>query len=207
MSAARITKPPKKATPVVAEASRVWAFTLADYHRMCEVGILGEDDRCEFINGQVLKVMPPNPPHAHATRALLKILARLFASDDWVVGIQDPVTLSRNSPQPDCYVAVGPNSRYGARLPGPRDLVLVLEVSDTRVRFDTVTKLEMYAREKIPQYWIVNLRQRRVEVSTQPRGGRSPSYRTHEEYGPDDIVPVVINGVTLGTIPVGELLP
>ena len=204
-SAARVTKPPQP--PAVAEESRLWEFTLADYHRMIAGGILGEDDRCEFINGQVLKVMPPNPPHAHVTRALIKFLARLFASDDWVVGIQDPVTLSRNSPQPDFYAAVGPNSRYAARLPGPRDLVLVLEVSDTSVAFDTATKLVMYAREKIPQYWIVNLRVRRVEVYTQPRGGRSPGYKTRTDYGPDDAVPVVVNGVTLGIIPVRKLLP
>ena len=49
-SAARVTKPPKP--PAVEEESRLWEFTLADYHRMCEVGILGEDDRCEFINGR-----------------------------------------------------------------------------------------------------------------------------------------------------------
>jgi Uma2 family endonuclease len=203
-SAARVTKPPK---PPAIEESRLWEFTLADYHRMCEVGILGEDDRCEFINGQVLKVMPPNPPHSKVTQRLMRALVPLFPANDWFVRIQDPVTLTDDEPQPDVSVALGPDDRYDARHPGPRDLVLLVEVSDTSIRFDTATKLALYAGEKVPQYWIVNIPQRRVEVYTQPRGGRNPTYRTRTDYGPGDAVPVVINGTTHGTISVRDVLP
>jgi Uma2 family endonuclease len=204
-SAARITKPPKP--PAVEEESRLWAFTLADYHRMCEVGILREQDRCEFINGQVLKVMPPNPPHSFVTQHLMRAFFLLIPAGDWFIKIQDPVTLTDDEPQPDISVALGPAARYRTRHPGPQDLVLVVEVSDTRVRVDAGEKLAVYARNKIPQYWIVNIPERRVEVYTRPRGGRSPTYQTRTDYGPADAISVVVAGKTLGTIPVGELFP
>jgi Uma2 family endonuclease len=215
-SATRTTKPPKRKPQPATEsvpidlgpmASRLKRFALADYHRMIESGVIREEERCEFINGQVFSIMPPNPPHAHVTRALIQLLAPLFARPDWVVGVQDPVTLTENEPQPDFYAAVGPNSRYRARLPGPRDLVLLVEVSDTSIEFDTETKLALYAGDKIPQYWIVNIPERRVEVYTQPRGGRNPTYRPRADYGQDASVPVVVAGKTFGTIPVRELLP
>ncbi len=72
---------------------------------------------------------------------------------------------------------------------------------------DRTTKLELYAGAKIAVYWIVNLVDRRVEVYTQPRGGKNPTYKQQTNYGPDDEVPVVVGGKQIGRIPVKELLP
>ncbi len=93
------------------------------------------------------------------------------------------------------------------RNPSPSECVVVAEVADSSLRFDQTTKLELYAGAKVAVYWIVNLKDRRVEVYTQPKGGKNPTYKSHVDYGPDDAVPVVIAGKTVGTIAVKELLP
>jgi hypothetical protein len=80
-------------------------------------------------------------------------------------------------------------------------------VADSTLHRDQTTKLELYAGAKVAVYWIVNLVDRRVEVYTQPRGGKSPTYKTRTDYGPDDAVPVVIAGKRVGTIAVKDLLP
>jgi len=134
-------------------------------------------------------------------------LGELFPEPDWVVGIQDSITLADSEPEPDFYAATGPESKFDARHPGPKDLVLVVEVSHSSLDFDRDTKLAIYAGEKIVQYWIINVKERCVEVYTQPRGGKNPTYKQHTNYGPDDTVPVVIAGKELGRISVKELLP
>ena len=182
-------------------------FTVADYHRMIETGILREDDRCELIRGRIVNTMPPNPPHSAASRRVARRLMPLFPEPAWVFGTNDPITLTDSEPQPDFFAAVGPDSNYDGRHPGPKDIGLVVEVSDSSIGYDQGTKLELYAAAKIPQYWIVNVKERRVEVYTQPRGGKNPTYKQRTDYGPDDAVPVVIAGKSVGTIAVKELLP
>jgi Uma2 family endonuclease len=78
-------------------------------------------------------------------------------------------------------VAVGPEAEYQHRHPGPRDLLFLIKVSDSTLDDDTTTKLRLYAAEKVIQYWVVNLVDRRVEVYTHPRCGKTPSYRTRTE--------------------------
>jgi Uma2 family endonuclease len=131
----------------------------------------------------------------------------LFPEPDWFVQIQDSITLADSEPEPDFSAATGPEDKYDARHPGPKDLVLVVEVSHTTAGFDRGTKLALYAANKITQYWVIDVENRRVEVYTDPRGGKNPGYRTRAEYAPGADVPVVAAGRTLGTVPAAELLP
>ncbi|MBA4063232.1 MAG: Uma2 family endonuclease [Isosphaera sp.] len=207
-SAARVTTPPVPATPPVALAGRpVYRVTLDQYHRMIDAGVFVGAPKCELIHGVLLEKPVPDPPHSTSTRRLLRRLLPYFPEPDWVVGVQDSITLSDSEPEPDFFAATGPEGKYADRHPGPKDLVLVVEVSDSRVGFDRGTKLALYAGSKVVQYWIVNLVDRRVEVYTQPRGGKNPGYKQQTNYGPGDEVPVVVGGTELGRIPVDELLP
>jgi Uma2 family endonuclease len=209
-SAARTTRPPQPApaVPQVAAWGRpVARFTVEQYHRMMEAGAFDDGRQRELIHGLILEKPVPNPPHCHFTRRLIRRLIPLFPEPDWVVAIQGSITLADSEPQPDFYAAVGPDSKYTARHPGPKDLVLVVEVSDTSLGFDRGAKLALYAGSKIAQYWIIDVNAPRIEVYTDPRGGKNPGYKTVAEYGPGDAVPVVVGGVELGPIPVGELLP
>jgi Uma2 family endonuclease len=193
--------------PPTGDEPPIKLFTVADYHRMIDTGILGKDDQCELIHGRIVDKMPPNPPHSSASRRITRRLLPLFPDPDWVFGTNDPITLLDSEPQPDFFAAFGPDSKYAKRHPGPKDLVLVVEVSDSTLGFDRGTKLAMYAGAKIVQYWIVNVPDRRVEVYTQPRGGKNPAYKQQTNYGADQEVPVVVGGRELGRIPVRELLP
>jgi Uma2 family endonuclease len=84
----------------------------------------------------------------------------------------------------------------------------VVEVADTTLRTDRGTKKRIYARAGILVYWIVNLVDRRIEVYMEPSGARrKPDYRRQQEYGPADEIPVVLDGVEIGRVPVHDLLP
>jgi Uma2 family endonuclease len=206
-SAARITKPTAPPPPVTAFDRPLRLITVDEYHRMIDAGVFVGGPKCELIHGVILEKPVPNPPHSKSTYRLIRRLVTLFPEPDWFVGIQDSITLSDSEPEPDFYAATGPEEKYDARHPGPKDLVLVVEVSDWSLGFDRNTKLRLYAGSKIVQYWIIDVNARRIEVYTQPRGGKNPTYRQQVNYGPDDVVPVVVGGTELGTIPVRELLP
>jgi Uma2 family endonuclease len=207
-SAARVTRPPEPEVPAVALAGRaVSRFTVDQYHQMIDAGVFDGVPKCELIHGLILEKPVPGPPHSKSTHRLNRRLTPLFPEPDWVVAIQDSITLSDSEPEPDFYAATGPESKYDSRHPGPKDLVLVVEVSHSSLGFDRGTKLALYAGSKVVQYWIINVDERRVEVYTEPRGGKNPAYKKQTDYGPGDAVPVVVAGKELGRIPVKELLP
>jgi Uma2 family endonuclease len=209
-SATRTTKPPPSTEFVTHppyHGHPLRLFTVDEYHEMIEAGVFKNGARCELIHGVILEKPVPDPPHSKSTHRLMRRLTPLFPEPDWVVGIQDSITLPDSEPEPDFYAATGPESKYDDRHPSPKDLVLVIEVSDTSLGFDRGMKLAMYAKAKVIEYWIVNIEQRQIEVYTQPKGGKNPMYKQHTNYGPDDAVPVVIGGQELGRIAVKELLP
>lgn len=207
-SAARVTRPPvAEALPLSAFGRSLRRVTVEEYHRMLDAGVFDGGPKCELIHGVILEKPVPKPPHSKSTRRLIRRLVTLFPEPDWVVGIQDSITLSDSEPEPDFFAATGPEEKYDDRHPMPDDLVLVVEVSDSTIGFDRNTKLRLYAGSKIVQYWIIDVTARRIEVYTQPRGGKTPGYRKQTTFAPGDAVPVVTGGKRLGTIPAEELLP
>jgi len=84
---------------------------------------------------------------------------------------------------------------------------LIIEVADTSLREDRIDKGRVYARARIPVYWIVNLQNLCLEVYTRPKAGKSPAYRQCQNFGRKDLVPVLIEDRVVGTIPIRELLP
>jgi Uma2 family endonuclease len=115
--------------------------------------------------------------------------------------------MTESVPEPDIAVAVGPEDLYDDAHPTFADMRLTVEVADSSLVEDRTMKLRIYARHRIPEYWIVNLVDRRVEVYTRPRAGRVPAYRVRTDYGPGEKVPVVLGGDTLGGISVDDILP
>jgi hypothetical protein len=184
----------------------VHRFTVDEYHELIEIGMISENDRVELIHGWITAKMGINPPHNTAVNRLMKAFLAITGPDG-VVRIQQPITTKDSEPEPDVVLAVGTDADYENRNPRPSDVIVVVEVADSSLHEDQTTKLELYAGAKVAVYWIINLVDRRVEVYTQPRGGKSPAYKTRVDYGPDDLVPVVIAGKRVGTIAVKELLP
>jgi hypothetical protein len=206
-SAARVTKKPKPAAPPPAiPPFPVRRLSVSEYHKMAEAGVLTAGDRVELIHGWLVPKMTLNPPHTYAVGTLMKSLLALAGSRG-VVRVQQPITTSDSEPEPDIVLASGRDGDYKTRHPKPSECVVVVEVADSTLREDRTTKLGLYAGARVAVYWIVNLIDRRVEVYTQPKGGKNPVYKQQTNYGPDDAVPVVVGGKELGRIPVKELLP
>ncbi len=209
-SAAHSTRRPK---PLGALMGNLKAFgrplhriTVEQYHNMQEDGTIRKEDRCELIHGYILEKEPNTPPHASAISRAMKQLVSLLGVDA-VVRIQIPIALSDGEPEPDAVLAAGTDEDYDNRHPGPADILFLIEVSDASLTFDRTVKLPLYAGEEIPQYWILNVKARRIEVYTQPRAGKKPKYKRKATYSKDDVVPVVVDGKKLGVIPVAKLLP
>ncbi|MBI4338509.1 MAG: Uma2 family endonuclease [Chloroflexi bacterium] len=144
------------------------AFTVDDYHKMVEAGILTEDDRVELICGEIIEMAPIGSRHA----ACVKGLNHLFATQlggRVVIGIQDPIQASEHSePQPDVSILRPRSDRYVSAHPTPADIFLLLEVSDSTLAYDRDIKLLLYARASVPEVWLLDLAARRVEAYRSP---------------------------------------
>ena len=184
----------------------IWRLSVEQYHEMIRTGILTSDDPVELLEGWLIYKMPKSPRHSVSTRVTRRALEGVVPAG-WYVDTQEPITLDDSEPEPDVMLVRGESRNYLERHPGPGDLALVVEVADTSLDRDRGVKKRAYARAGIPVYWIVNLRERRVEVYSEPSGPEDePDYRQHHDYGLDDSVPVVIADREIGSIPVRELL-
>ena len=157
---------------VAAEPERVadvqrYRFTVDAFARMGEAGIFTADDRVELIDGEVLEMTPIGPPHAWCVDRLAElILSRLAGKVH--VRIQNPVRLGNHTePQPDLVVARR-SGAYADRHPEPGDILLVIEVVDSPLRYDRLEKAPRYGKAGIPETWLVDIDARAVSVYTEP---------------------------------------
>ena len=146
-------------------------FTVEEYHRLAEVGVLHEDDRVELLNGIIINMMPIGPFHGSS----VKRLTHVFESANngrWITSAQDPIQIGEHSaPQPDLALLHLREDYYLENHPGPQDVYLLIEVSDSTLLVDREEKLPIYARAGIAEVWIVNLPERVVEVYSSPTNG------------------------------------
>jgi Uma2 family endonuclease len=147
-------------------------LTVRDYHRLAEAGVLGEDDRVELLEGQLVDMASIGPRHALAVDALTELLV-MAAAGQAVVRVQNPIVLDDMSePQPDFTLLRRPWHGYPDEHPRPPDVYLLIEVADSSLEFDLGAKLELYARAGIREFWVVDLTSNRVLVHRSPNDGR-----------------------------------
>ena len=187
--------------------ARFYRLSVADYHRMIEANILTEDDPVELLGGYLVYKMPQGTPHGNTVDLLAEDLRRL-APADWRVRIQLPITLTESEPEPDIAVVKGDRFTFATRHPGPSDFGVVAEVAASSLAEDRRVKGYYYAEAGIPVYWVVNVDEKQVEVYTDPDPTATPpAYRTRTDYLPSQGVPLVLDGTTVGVLPVSDLLP
>ena len=150
-------------------------FTLDEYHRMGETGILGEDDRVELIEGEIIEMSPIGSRHA-AIVARIHHLFSIRLDDRAVVWSQNPLLLARHQsePQPDVMLLAPRADFYASGLPEPPDVRLLVEVADSSLLYDRRTKFPLYARSGVAEAWLVDLDSGRLEIH---RGTGSAGYR------------------------------
>jgi hypothetical protein len=145
-------------------------FDVAEYYRLAEAGILHEDDRVELIEGEIVAMVPIGSDHSGTVNGLNYALMRA-AGDRAMVTVQNPLRLSDHSePQPDFMLLKPRADFYRGRHPLPEDVLLLVEVSNSSLRYDREVKLPLYARHGIPEVWIVDVAARAVEVHRRPAG-------------------------------------
>jgi Uma2 family endonuclease len=156
---------------VAADLPRPHRLTVADYYRMAETGILAPDARVELIDGEIIDMAPPGISHAASVLLLTHALVRA-AGDRALVLVQNPVRLNPYSePQPDLALLRPRDDFYREHHPRAHDVLLIIEVAATSLRFDRETKLPLYARHGIPEMWLVDLGSKRLVRHRAPQQG------------------------------------
>jgi len=184
---------------------RLW--TREEYYKMAEAGVLRPGERVELIGGRIITMSPQNSPHFTAI-CLAEDGLRAIFSTGYVVRVQGPQDLSPAS-QPEPDIAVVPGNVRDHAYAHPTTALLVVEVSESSLGFDRGEKASLYASADIPEYWIVNLLDRHLEVYRDPgpMAGQpyGYGYRTRTHYFATDLVTPL--ATPPGTIKVADLLP
>jgi len=176
-------------------------LTVAEYHRMGEIGILTEDDRVELIEGELIAMSPIGSEHAGTVNALTRMFVQAVG-DRGVVAVRNPVQLhDLSEPQPDFAVLTPRDDDYRRATPRADEVLLIIEVANTSLAYDRAVKRSLYARHGIAEFWIVNLAASEVEVCRTPSGDQ---YMSISHVGRDGILePVRLPGATM---PVAALI-
>jgi len=146
-------------------------FSVWDYYRMAETGVLRPDARIELLEGQIIDVEPIGPFHGGSLNRLNRLFNRL-SRGRWLVTAQNPVHLGEFSePQPDLMLVKPEPDDYTTRHPSPGDVFLLIEVAQASLDYDREQKLPAYGRAGIHEVWIVNLANRTIEVYREPHFG------------------------------------
>ena len=143
-------------------------FSVQDYYRMAETGVLRPDVRVELLDGKIIDMSPIGPFHG----GLVKRLSRIFnlkAQGRWLVSTQDPLRLDDHSePEPDVMLLKPAADDYTSRHPQPEDVFLLIEVADSTLEYDREEKLPAYGRAGVTEFWIVNLQEATLEIYREP---------------------------------------
>lgn len=182
-------------------------LTVSQYHTMHDAGILMEGERVELLDGYLVEKAMRNPPHDGVVTRLTNRLPRRVPTG-WVTRIQSAVTFLDSEPEPDGAIVRGDDTSYDHRHPGPSDFGIVIEISDSSLAFDRRVKQRLYAEVGVPVYWIININDSQIEVYTDPQPNAAlPTYANRTDYRAGQSVPMTLDGVAVGSVPVTDLLP
>ena len=146
-------------------------FTLTEYYKLLESGVLTEDDRVELIDGEIINMSPIGPRHTASVKRLIAFLSRKI-SRFALIGAQDPIHLNQYSaPQPDISILKPRDDFYASGHPEPADILVAIEVADSSVDYDRQVKFPRYAQAGIPEAWLVDLVNDRIEIYALPNEG------------------------------------
>ncbi len=165
-------------------------FTTDEFQEMVKVRILPEEHGWEVIDGYLIDKMSIGTKHASVVKRLNRILNRRFG-DNLLVSVQDPIHLNKyNEPEPDIALLVWRDDEYQTQHPIPNDILAVIEVSDSTLKYDREVKKNLYAEAGIVEFWLIDITGSTVEVYSQPRNGM---YRNVQIFGKGETV----NSITI----------
>lgn len=158
-------------------------FSVDDYERMVEAGILTENDKVELIRGEIVVMAPIGSRHSACVSRLNEVFEGL--RELALRRVQDAIRLSDSEPEPDLVLVSRHDDYYAAAHPTPDDIHLVVEVADTSQRFDREVKGALYAENRIREYWLVDVEANRIEIRREPEG---TAWRETRTAGPGETI-------------------
>ena len=177
-------------------------FNVDEYYAMADAGILAPDERVELIDGEIIPMSPMKSAHAASVESLHHELTFQLGRRAQVRA-QIPIRLNGvTEPEPDIAIVRWRDDFYAHAHPGPEDIILIIEVSDTTLYQDRSVKLPLYARFGIPETWIANVRERHVEVYDQPANGE---YQRSRIFGMDETL--TLSAFEDVSLPVSRIFP
>ncbi len=174
-------------------------WSVDDYHQMIESGILSER-HVELLRGEIVEMSPETPIHYTTAKKGSKYLEKLLEGKA-DVRFNGPITLSNSEPEPDIAIVRLPESSYHNRHPHPQDIFWIIEVAKTSLKKDLETKLTIYARAKIQEYWVVDLSTQQLIVFRSPQEGK---YLEQSTLTTGNITPLAFSDVNVS---VEQILP
>jgi Uma2 family endonuclease len=151
-------------------------FSIAEYYKLAEMGVLGPSERVELLDGQIIRMAPIGEKH----RTIIDALTYVFVDKPkkrYKVSIDQPIRIEKfNEPQPDLVLF---KSGVKNRHPVPKDIYLVIEVADTTLDYDSGVKLRAYEKGGIPEYWIIDVRKKAVNIYKFPANERNYARESH----------------------------
>lgn len=194
-------------SPLTIPVQSLRQFTIEEYHKLIDDGYFAEDEAFELLEGLVVHKMTKKPDHWIACE-LLRSAIEALSVPGYFFHSQNPITIDNSEPEPDGALVRGQLRDFARGHPDASKTPLVIEVADSSLFQDRTWKLRIYARARIPAYWIVNLIDRRVEVYSRPTGPiESPNYDDCQIMDADGELPVVIDGTEVGRIKILGILP
>ena len=170
-------------------------FTVTDYHRMGDAGILHQHDRVELINGELYEMAPIGSRHAGVVAALTRVLT-IGVADRGVLFVQNPIVIPDFSePQPDLALLAPRLDGYRDALPLPSEVKLVIEVADATLRWDRDVKIGLFGRHGIAEAWLVEIPRRLVTVYRDPG---LQGYRLSMEIAQGTVAPQALPELQVG---------
>ncbi len=184
-----------------------YRLSLAQYRAMADHEILTTDDRIELLEGWLVAKMTKYPRH-EISKGLTQDLLTAVKPAGWFIAVEGPTDTADSEPEPDLMIVRGTRRDYPEGAPRADNVALVVEVAESSLRRDRSRKKRLYAQAGYPIYWIINLIDNLIEVYTNPTGPiDKPDYLQRQDFGPDNMIPVVIEGQEIGRIAVRDLLP
>lgn len=154
-----------------------YKWTIEQWHRLVETGVLAGQN-VELLEGEIIEMSPEGVSHSFCNQSLADYLRSLL-NRQAIVNERYPITLDNSEPQPDLAIIQSPREIYGQHHPYPENIYWLVEISNSTLQFDRTTKANIYARNSIREYWIVDLVNKKLIVHTMPNGS---SYQKIVEY-------------------------
>ncbi|MBK8509418.1 MAG: Uma2 family endonuclease [Candidatus Competibacter sp.] len=163
-------------------------WTVAEFHRMAEVGLLMEDSRVELIDGEIVQMAPIGSQHSGKVNRFIHLFSKVFGRKA-IIAAQNPIVLGGyEEPQPDITLLRWREDFYEQAHPHAEDVLLIIEISDSTLHYDRDVKIPLYAKNGIPEVWLLDLQNRQLETYREPLNG---AYRQRDSQQTGPIAPLL----------------